>query len=371
MHILLAGGGTGGHINPALAIAATVRKYHPDARISFVGTPHGMESVLVPRAGFDFYPLDVAGFQRKPSLTNLKRNAGALYKLFLSSKRASKLLRELRPDVAGGTGGYVSGPILRKAQKMGIATAVHEQNAFPGVTTKLLAPKADAVMLAMPEAEKYLRLKKAPYITGNPVREAVLAASRARARARFGMDSRPMLLSFGGSLGAKRLNETVADVLAAHAHKADCYHYHATGKFGWEWMPRLLLEKGVDLSAMKQLRVTEYIDDMDLCLAAADLVICRAGAITLSELQAAGRAAILIPSPNVAENHQYYNAMTLANRGCAVVIEEKDLTSERLLAEVDRLLCDPALLREMGENAQKGAVFDANERIYTVLRNLF
>lgn len=370
MHILLAGGGTGGHINPAIAIATTVRRYHPEARISFIGTPGGMEAKLVPAAGFDFYPMEVAGFQRKLSLENIGRNIDALYKLMRSPAACKRLLNELKPDLCIGTGGYVSGPILRQAQKMGIKTAIHEQNAFPGVTTKLLAKRADAVMLAMEEAAQYLELKKPAQITGNPIRESVLFASRNTARKELGLDERPMILSFGGSLGAKRLNETIADLIASHARSGKWYHYHATGKFGWEWMPALLAEKGVDLENSPHLRVTEYIHDMDRCLAACDLVICRAGAITLSELQAAGKPSILIPSPNVAENHQYHNAMTLHRRGCAVVIEEKDLTSGGLTREVERLLSDPERLSKMSERARQGAIYDANERIYQIIKAL-
>ena len=371
MHILFAGGGTAGHINPALAVAGYIRERHPDAAISFIGTAEKLEARLVPEAGYDFYTIDVAGFQRKPSFENLKRNLSALRKVFVSSSQAKKLLRQLQPDVVMGTGGYVSGPVLREAARMGFKTAIHEQNAFPGVTTKMLAPKVDKIMLAMPEAKKYLKLQSEPIITGNPVREAVTHADRQAARKALGLDDRPFILSFGGSLGARAINEAAADLMAWHWKEGKYYHYHAAGRAGYAYMQELLEKKGVRLSDAPAIRMTEYINDMDLCMAAADLVICRAGAITLSELQVQGKASILIPSPYVAENHQFHNAMTLKNRGAAEVIEEKDLTGEKLVGEVAGLLADPAALSAMGDNAKKNAVLDGNARIYSVIMELY
>lgn len=371
MHILFAGGGTAGHINPAIAVAGYIRNRHPDAVVSFIGTKAGLEARLVPEAGYDFYTIDVAGFQRKLNFTNLKRNLAALRKVFVSSAQAKRLLTELQPDVVVGTGGYVSGPVLREAAKLGLRTAIHEQNAFPGVTTKMLAPMVNTVMLAMPDAVKYLKLKQEPVITGNPVRESVISTSREDARAALRLDNRPFLLSFGGSLGARPINEAVTELLCRRWKDEKYYHFHAAGKSGYGPMTENLKRRGVDLSAAPAVRLTEYINDMDLCMAAADLVICRAGAITLSELQVKGKASILIPSPYVAENHQYHNAMTLKRQNAAVVIEEKDLTGETLISEVEQLLADPAQLKVMGQNAQKGAIFDVNHRIYTVIMQLY
>jgi UDP-N-acetylglucosamine--N-acetylmuramyl-(pentapeptide) pyrophosphoryl-undecaprenol N-acetylglucosamine transferase len=370
MKILFAGGGTAGHINPAIAVAGYIKEHRPDAEIYYIGTKRGMESRLVPAAGIDFRTIDVEGFQRKLSLENIKRNISAASKLMAASRNARKLLLEIRPDVVMGTGGYVSGPVLREAVKLGIKTCIHEQNAFAGVANKMLAPKVDTVMLAMPEAEKFIKPKKKPVITGNPVRESVIHMRRDEARSRLGLDERPMILSFGGSLGARRINETVADVIAWHWQSGKYIHFHATGKYGTELMPELLNKKHVDMNA-ENLHITEYIDNMDLCLAAADLVICRAGAITISELMAQGKPAILIPSPNVAENHQYYNAMTLVNKNAAVIIEEKDLTGEKLTEEVKRLITDQNLLDQMSQNSKKSAILDVNERIYRVITDLY
>ena len=249
---------------------------------------------------------------------------------------------------------------------MGFKTAIHEQNAFPGVTTKLLAKGADIVMLAMPEAKKYLKLNSEPLITGNPVRSELLNISKADARKKLGFDSRPVILSFGGSLGARIINQTATELIKWHNGTDKYYHIHGTGKGGYSTFNEAL--KDVPLSDM--ISVREYISDMDICMAAADLVICRAGAITLSELQAMGKPSILIPSPYVAENHQFHNAMTLKNVGAARVFEEKDLDFKQLIKTVDELLSDKAALDSMADAAKKSAIINTNEIIYNALYQL-
>ena len=367
MHILFAGGGTAGHINPALAIAGYIREKHPDAHISYIGTPDKLEAKLVPEKGYNFRTIVVAGFQRKISLKNIARNASAVRKMFTSSIEAKKILKELQPDVVIGTGGYVSGPVLREASRMGLKTAIHEQNAFPGVTTKMLASHVDEVMFAMPEAQKYIKLNKKPTITGNPIRQELLKITSEEARKRLGIEDSPLILSFGGSLGARRINEAVTGLIKWHNGTNKFYHIHGTGKVGYQTM----MDNLSDISLSSKVDVREYIDDMDVCMAAADLIICRAGAITLSELQACGKPAILIPSPYVAENHQYHNAKTLENIGAAKIIEEKDLTAEKLIEVVGGLIENRPRLQEMSQKAQKNAIVDANERIYNVIMKLY
>ncbi len=369
MHILFAGGGTAGHINPALAIAGYVKEKHPDAKISYIGTAAKLEATLVPQAGYDFYTIDVAGFSRNLSLKGIGRNIVAVKKAITSSIKAKKLLKELKPDIVVGTGGYVSGPVLREAEKLGIKTAIHEQNAFPGVTTKMLVPNADIVMLAMPEAKKHLKLNKEPIVTGNPVRSEFISVNRKKARGRLNIGDKPMILSFGGSLGARPLNEAVIELIKHHAPSEKYVHFHSTGKLGYESTIESLKKGGVDVDS-PNLRITEYINDMADCMAAADLIIGRAGAITLTEIQAVGRASILIPSPYVAENHQFHNAMTLKEKSAAEVIEEKDLTPEKLINEVEKILSSSELSEIMGKNAAENAITDANERIYNCIMKL-
>lgn len=367
MRVLLAGGGTGGHINPALAIANEIKKNEPESEILFAGTPKGMEATLIPKAGYNFTTIKVAGFQRKLTPYNIYRNIKALWYLLFSGARARKIIKGFKPDIVIGTGGYVSGPIVKTAQKLGIKTAIHEQNAFPGITTKLLAPGARAVMLAFPKAKEFLPENCSFHITGNPIRESILLASSERSRKNLNLDERPCILSFGGSLGAETINKVAAEVIALNGGEFN--HIHATGKYGTELLPSLLKEKNVSVPEGTDIR--EYIDNMDECLAASDLVVCRAGAITLSELAAAGKPAVLIPSPNVAENHQFKNAKAVEENGAALVYEDKGIDYKKVAKDIVSLINDKKRLETLKKNAAKGAIIDANERIYKVIKSLF
>ena len=371
MRVLIAAGGTAGHINPALAIAGALRAADPRTEIHFAGRQEGMEYRLVTRAGYPFHHIEVTGFQRKPSLKNLERNLVTVYNLARSGPRCRAILNEVDPDLVIGCGGYVSGPVVRAAAKRGIKTAIHEQNAFPGVTNKLLAPEVDLIFAAGEAAAQRLGQPEKTVVAGNPVRPEVFDWARRRAEARANLDAgdRTVVLSFGGSLGARRINEVVADLCAWEQKTGqNILHLHATGQYGVELFQQLEREKGFAPGA--GLVVREYIDNMPELLAAADLVISRAGALTLAELEAAGRAAILIPSPNVAENHQYYNALELAKVDAAVVIEEKDLTGEKLVAEVRTLLDGEGRLAQMGRNARTLSVDDSLDRIVARLQTL-
>lgn len=366
MKVLLAGGGTAGHINPALAIAGYIKKKRPETEFLFIGNRDGMEQRLVPQAGFDIKSITISGFKRSFSPKNMVENVKTVTRTFTSSHEAKKIISEFKPDICIGTGGYVSGPVIRTAAKMGIPCIIHEQNAYPGVTNKMLAKSVSKVMLAVPDAKKYF--EKADFVvTGNPVRGDILTADKEESRAELKLDGRPMILSFGGSLGARKINEAVADIVARSGKDGRYQHIHAYGKYG-DWFPDLVKEKGTDISQCTNLDIRPYIDNMPTCMAAADLVICRAGAITLSEIQAMGKPAILIPSPNVAENHQYHNAMALVNAGAAEIIEESELSGETLMKTVDKMLLNPEQLKTISENSRKMAITDANERIYSIVK---
>ena len=330
-----------------------------------------MEYRLVTQAGYPFHHIEITGFQRKLSLNNIRRNLITLWNLALSGPKAKAMMKEVQPDLVIGCGGYVSGPVVRCAAKKGIKTAIHEQNAFPGVTNKLLAPDVDIVFAAVPAAVEKLGAPEKTKVVGNPVRPEVFekAGERDAIRAKLGAGDRTVILSFGGSLGARRVNEVVADLCAweQKEHKP-VLHIHATGQYGVELFKNLEKEKG--FAPGESLEVREYINNMPELLAAADLVISRAGALTLAELEAEGRAAVLIPSPNVAENHQYYNAMELQKAGAAVVIEEKDLTGEKLISTVSALLSEPGKLAAMGRNARSLSVDDSLDRIVDALLRL-
>ncbi|MBQ4153563.1 MAG: undecaprenyldiphospho-muramoylpentapeptide beta-N-acetylglucosaminyltransferase [Oscillospiraceae bacterium] len=364
MRVILSGGGTAGHINPAIAIAQKIQKEIPDAEILFVGTPSGMESDLVQKAGFAFTGIEVQGIRRKLSFQNIVRNIKAVSCAVAAGPRSRKLLADFRPDLVIGTGGYVSGPVVRKAAQMGIPTAIHEQNAFPGVTNKLLAKQVDIVFLAVEKAKEHLPSGKKYVVVGNPIRESIVMKGKAEARAELGMDDRLCIVSFGGSLGAVKLSEIVADIMEWHGKRGDVNHIHAMGRLGKENFPKLLAERGIDPQKNPRLDIRDYIDNMDVCLAAADLVVCRAGAITLSELEATGKPSILIPSPNVTENHQYHNEMVLADHGAAVVIEEKNYNKEALFEVLDDFYQHPEKLKEYSRHAYELAILDTADRIY-------
>ena len=368
--ILFATGGTGGHINPALAVAGYIRDNYPDAQILFVGTAVKMEAQLVPAAGYDFRTIDIQGFSRDLTPSGIKQNIGTVIKLLKSSSQAKKIIRDFAPDVVLGFGGYVGGPVLRTACKMGIPTAIHEQNAFPGVTNKALAKTVDAVMLTSPEAEKYIQPKNPCIVTGLPVRGELMNADREFSRAELGVDERPVILSMGGSLGARVINTAVTQLIEERFERKNCYFLHATGKAGVGMFDVIEKEKGINLAENKHIMLREYINDMHRCMAAADIVICRAGASSLSEIQALGKPSILVPYPYAAENHQYHNAMALVKNDAAILIEEKDFTGERLIKEIDALLADRERLETLGKNAKKMAIYDATERIVDCIINI-
>ncbi len=371
MKVLLAGGGTGGHINPALAIAGIIKATCPDAEFLFAGTPNGMEAKLVPQAGYRLEHIKVAGFQRKISVENIGRNAKAVWYLANSGRRARQIINEFQPDIAIGTGGYVAGPIIRMAAKMGIPTAIHEQNAFPGITNKLLAKEVDHVMLTVKEALQYFDSANLKYtVTGLPVRAELLQKSRAQARAELGFDDSFCLLSFGGSLGAGCINETMAEVLKWHTSNGLAVnHIHGYGGMGKDTFPQKMQEYGIPMKN-DRIRVSEYINDMDTCMAAADLVVCRSGASVLAELEALGKPSILIPSPIVTGNHQFHNANVLGKAGAAIVIEQKNVTAEDIISRIEALYQDRAKLQSMAQNAASLAVKDTEDRIWNVIESL-
>lgn len=372
MKVLISCGGTGGHINPGLAIADIIKKAYPDAEFLFAGTPNGMESKLVPQAGYKMEHIKVAGFQRSLSLENIGRNAKAVAYLITSGKRAKEIVKGFNPDIAIGTGGYAAGPVIRKAAKMGIPTAIHEQNAYPGVTNRLLSKDVDYVMLTVEEALEYMDKSKFRYsVTGLPVRSNISnRLTKAEARKKLGFNDDFTILSFGGSLGAGCINETMTEAIKWHQGKGLAInHIHGYGGMGKDTFPQAMKAAGIPMKS-NRLRITEYITDMDVCLAAADLVVCRSGASTLAELEAAGKASILIPSPIVAGNHQYHNAMVLGKAGAAEVIEQKDASPERIISEIEKLYNDRDKVEVMSASAKGLHLEDTNQRILSVIKEL-
>ncbi len=348
MNFLFACGGTGGHINPAVAAAQRIRALMPDAGILFVGARDNMEMELVPREGFPIRGIPVGNLHRSLKPSEVLHNLRSAVLLEKGLRQSGRILREFRPDAVLGTGGYVCYPVLRAAAALGVPTLLHEANASPGLTTRMLEKYTDRMMVAFPEGRSGYRDPEKVLAVGMPVRAGFRETDRDQARRSLGLDGRPFLLSFGGSLGAVKLNRAVAALIAENEKTGAFRLLHAAGggEEGLRAMRELLAEHGVTEPKWTELR--PYIYDMPQAMAAADLILCRAGASTLGELCAVGRGAILVPYPYATGNHQEKNARLLEKTGGARVLPDAELTGERLGAMVKELLRDPEALRGMG-----------------------
>lgn len=334
MRVILSGGGTGGHIYPAVSIAKEIKKQYKYAEILFIGTERGLESSIVPKEGFNLLKIKVRGFERKLSLGNVL----AVKESFISLFKVSKIIRDFKPDIVIGTGGYVCGSVLLAASLMNIPTIIHEQNAFPGVTNKILARLVDIIAVNFSEAEKYFPQNNKVIVTGNPIRSDMLSISREEGLKAFGFSKElPVVFVVGGSRGAKRLNESVL-LLAKHCTSSKSFQMlHMTGETQYADIVQRYRGEGIDLDS-KYLKVVPYLYNMPHALAAGDIIISRCGASTLSEITALGKPSILIPYPYATDNHQEYNARALEKNGAAVVILERDLNEELLYSEVADML---------------------------------
>ena len=371
MNLIFTCGGTAGHINPAIAVANMMKERHPDANILFIGATGHMEEKLVPQAGYALKCLPGSGLSRGKNLAAIKKNLHAVKCVIDAVSECKKIFREFKPDCIIGTGGYASFPALYAGAQMKIPTCVHESNALPGLTTKLAASRADRVMVAFEESLQHYKHPEKVQVVGMPVRKEFLYTSREAARAALGIGEEKLVVSAFGSLGAKVMNQTMASMFALE--KADGYpfrHIHATGSFGWEWMPQLVEEQGVDLSAAPTIDMREYIYDMPTVMNAADVIIGRAGASSCNEIAAAGIPAILIPSPNVTANHQEKNARVLSDNGAAILVLEKECTPEGIYQTVKELLEDREKAESMASALRSMAVPDSAEKICAVIEEL-
>lgn len=352
LRVLISGGGTGGHIFPAISIANALRRRNPDTEILFVGALGRMEMERVPEAGYPIEGLPVAGFDRK----KLWRNFAVILKLAKSMRKARRILKDFNPDIAVGVGGYASGPMLKQAQKSGIPTLLQEQNSYAGVTNKLLAKKAKRICVAYEGMERFFPAESIA-MTGNPVRANIVNASISQrdARLKLGMDpDKPLLLVVGGSLGARTVNQSIA----RHLDKIT-----ATGAQVLWQTGKLYADECAEIAKNHPgVKATTFISDMAAAYRAADLLVSRAGASTISEIQLLGITSVLVPSPNVAEDHQRKNALALANRDAAVMVTDAE-APEKLGQVVAQLMADPERRRQIGLNAAKMALRDSDEKI--------
>ncbi len=366
MRILFAGGGTAGHINPAVAIANYIKEQEPDSEFLFIGTERGMESTLVPMSGYNIKFIKIHGFERKLSLRNIK----TVGEIFDGIGRVRKIIKIFKPDVVVGTGGYVTGPVLFTAAMMKLPTLIHEANAYPGVTIRILSRFADVVALSMAEAAAFVPKARRIEVTGNPVRPSILAESQPSAKAKLGLGDKKVILIYGGSLGAEKINEVAVDWISRIAADDKYQIIMSTGKNNqYERVMSRFKYNGIDLEKYENLRVSEYIYDMDLALNAADLIIARSGG-SVSEMTALGKAAILIPSPYVAGNHQEHNARAVEKSGGAIVIRESELCVDKLASAVSHILEDDGVLEKMSRGSKSIGIPDSTNRIYQILKGL-
>ena len=371
MRVIFTCGGTGGHINPALAVAKLLRERRPDSEILFIGAVDGMEQTLVPREGFRLETIKIDFFERKLTPKALFHNGKTALQIGGALRRVDAILKEFRPDVILGTGGYASFPALRQGARRGIPTAVHESNAVPGLATRMVMKKVDRILVCYDECKEQYPDPAKVSAVGMPVGEEFIFTKRADARRALGIgEEERLIVSCWGSLGAREMNKKIARFIQLESARDEFRHIHATGSYGWRWMPDLIRDMGVDLNAHPGIEMREYIYNMPELMAAADLVICRAGASTLNEVAASAVQAIIVPSPNVTDNHQEKNARILDRRGAAVVVRESECDGDSLYALARELLSDPDRLKGMRRALQDMAVLDSAERIYAILREL-
>ena len=371
MNLIFTCGGTAGHINPAIAVANMMKERHPDCKILFIGATGKMEEKLVPQAGYKLKCLPASGLSRKLNLSGIKQNIYAVKCVLNAISACKKIFKEFKPDAVIGTGGYASFPALCAAQSMGIPTCVHEANAVPGVTTKMAANKADRVLVAFEESVQHYKHPEKVQVVGMPIKKEFIYTTKEQAKQELGLTGKQVVVSAFGSLGAKVMNETMAGIFPMEqADNFPYHHIHATGSFGWEWMPSLVKEKGVDWENCEAIDMREYIYNMPTVMAAADVIISRAGSSTCNEIAASGTPCILIPSPNVTNNHQEKNARVLADRGGAVLVLEKDCTPEDMYAEIKGLLSDEGRREQMSKALLGMVQTDSAEQICGILEEL-
>lgn len=371
MNVIFTCGGTAGHINPSIAVANSLKERHPDCNILFIGGRGNMEEKLVPQAGFQLVTMPAFGLERSMAGWAIKNNLKAIKSVISAIFRCKKIIRDFHADVVVGTGGYASFPALMAASMLKVPTCVHESNAMPGLTTRMIADRADKVLVCFPECTRYYKHPEKLEVVGMPVRREFIYTSKEDARRELGLDGRPVIMSAFGSQGAKAMNEVTAKLFRLEQDAGFPYqHIHAVGSYGWGWMPDYVRQQGIDPEQTPAIQMKEYLYNMPTVMAAADVVISRAGASTCNEIAASGTPCILIPSPNVTDNHQEKNARALERNGAAVVILEGECTAQRLMEEITALIGDKQRSSAMSKALFSMAVPDSAERLCDIIEKL-
>lgn len=371
MRFLLVCGGTAGHINPALAIAGKLGDVLQGSDFLFVGSGRDMEKRLIPGAGYELKNVTITGFARGFGPKQIKDNMNMVKNLVISAKQSEKIIKDFKPDAVIGTGGYVCYPVLKKAAKMGIPTVLHESNALPGITTKMLSTKIDKMMVAFPDVKQYYKKPENVVVTGTPVRQDFTELTKAQARAKLGIDNRPLVVSFWGSLGASVMNGYMVDFVAENCRSGAFNHIHATGggEQGLKKLKAALREQGIT-HIPNNVDLRAYIDNMGTVMTAADLVMCRAGASTIAELTMMGKPSILVPSPNVTDNHQEKNARQVEKSGGAKVLLENECDGKIMYDAALELTGNRQTLQKMSKGASSLGVKDSVSVITDIIISL-
>lgn len=369
MKVIIAAAQTGGHINPGIAIANKIKEENKNARIMFIGTTRGLENDLVPRAGYELKTIEAHGINRKISITNIKN----MFKTLKGLNEAKKIVKEFKPDIVIGTGGFICGPVLMAAKKYKIPTMVHESNAFPGVATKLLSKRVDTVLVGFEDAIKRLPNTKKIVVTGTPTKIKKVNLSKSQKEKmidELGLNKElPIVLIFGGSQGAKSINSTLIDIIKNKTN-ANYQIIWASGPRQYDVIKDNLKELKIDINKIKNVKILPYIYNMEEMMNLADIIISRSGAMTITEIAITGKPAIFIPFPFATENHQEYNARVLVNQGAAKIILDKDLNAEILSTTLNEMLKDKNELLKMSKNASKVAISDVEGKIYEEIKKL-
>lgn len=361
MRVIIAAAGTGGHINPGIAIANKIKEKQPDSEIIFIGTPRGLENDLVPRAGYKLVTIDAHGISRKITADNIK-NA---IKTLRSIGKVKKVIKEFKPDIVIGTGGYICGPVMFSAHSKKIPTMLHESNAFPGIAVKMFSKKVNAVLVGFEDAKKRIPKSKKIVLTGTPTKVNKLNLSdieKNKIRQGLGfVDNLPLILVVGGSQGAKSINTTLMDIISK---KINYQIMWSVGQKQYETIKEELAKKNINIENIENVKIVPYIYNMEEVLNTVDVVVARSGAMTVTEIARVGKPSILVPFPLATENHQEYNARVLVNASAARLILDKDLNAQVLEKEINSIISNKDEQLKMGKNAEKIAIQNVEEKIY-------
>lgn len=367
MKVIIAAAGTGGHINPGIAIANKIKQEEPNSEIVFIGTSRGLENDLVPRAGYKLEQINAYGFNRHINLENLSK----MIKTLKSIGKAKKIVKSFKPDVVIGTGGYITAVVGYSAKKCKVPLILHESNAFPGMAVKMLEKKADKILVGFKDAKERLKKTNNVVVTGTPTKiknKNMNESQKKETLAKLGLkNDLPYVLVFGGSQGAKSINEALINIIKENKNS----NYNliwATGNGGYKEIKEELKKDKIDIEKLKNTKIVPYIYNMEEILNAVDLVVSRSGAMTITEISNVGKPAIFIPFPFATENHQEYNAKVLEKVGAAKIILDKDLTEEALHLQIEELITNPQLMKKMGINASKNSIQNVEDRIYKQIK---